>query len=46
MLKYKNKFFYIAFLIATEQVITTPYQVRGKIGRESEKTLDSGSSPE
>ena len=37
MLKYKNKFFYIAFLIATEQVITDPYQVRGKIGRNPKK---------
>ena len=37
MLQYKNRFLYIAFLIATEQVITDPYQVRGKIGRNPEK---------
>jgi len=37
MLQYKNRFLYIAFLIATEQVITDPYQVRGKIGRNPKK---------
>ena len=42
MFKNKNRFLYIAFLIVTEQVITDPYQARGKIGRESGKILDSG----
>jgi len=37
---------YTATLIIAKGVIPAPYQVRGKLQRESRKTLDSGSSPE
>ncbi len=41
----KSEYLYTATLIIAKAVIPAPHQVRGKLQRESRKTLDSGSSP-